>query len=131
MIIGIGTDIIEIERISKAMENNRFITKCFTPAEIEMFKVKRNETVAANFAGKEAVSKALGTGFRNFSLPDIEILRDELGKPYVNLYNNAKVLFLRLGGSKIHITISHCNSYATAFALIEGSDNNNADCNIK
>ena len=69
MIIGIGTDIIEIDRIENAINNNkRFLEKVFTIKEIEMFKKRnmRSEIVAGNFAAKEAISKALGTGFRYF-----------------------------------------------------------------
>ena len=91
MIIGIGTDIIEIDRIEKAINrNNGFLDKVFTAREIEMFKERnmRSEVIAGNFAAKEAVSKALGTGFRGFSLGDIEILRDQLGKPIVYLSDN-------------------------------------------
>ena len=91
MIIGIGTDIIEIERIEIAVKRTKgFINKLFTENEINIFESRgfKSEVIAGNFAAKEAVSKALGTGFRGFGVKDIEILRDELGKPVVNLNSN-------------------------------------------
>ncbi|MBM6839885.1 holo-ACP synthase, partial [Clostridium saudiense] len=93
MILGVGTDIIEIERIKKAIERTpKFLEKTFTEKEIELFKSKamKVESIAGNFAAKEAISKAIGTGFRGFSLNDLEILRDELGKPIVNISDKVK-----------------------------------------
>lgn len=121
MIIGIGTDIIEISRIEKAINRtNGFLSKLFTEREIEYFNIRNLSVnvIAGNFAAKEAVSKALGTGFRNFGLKDIEILRDRLGKPFVIL--NEKI-FEILGKRNfiIHISISHSNFNAIAYAVME------------
>ena len=80
MIYGIGTDLVEIERIKKACMKEAFLVRCFTPREIELFEGNMVKA-AGNFAVKEAVSKALGTGFRGFWPSDIEVLRDELGNP--------------------------------------------------
>lgn len=122
MIIGIGTDIIEIDRIKKAVEKtNGFIEKLFTVKEIEMFKSKnmRIEVIAGNFAAKEAISKAFGTGIRGFSLREIEVLRDDLGKPIVFFSDNIN----RLIGKKykLNLSISHNNTSAIAFAILEES----------
>lgn len=118
MITGIGTDIIEISRLARAIENSRFLSRYFTEAENEYFLLKNNnpQTIAASFAAKEAFSKALGTGFRGFGLRDVEVLRDKLGKPYINVYNNAKIF---TDGGKIHLSLSHSHKYATAFVVIE------------
>ena len=92
-IYGIGTDIIEISRIETSINRTKtFKEKVYTKNEIEHIEKKRNPyaSYAGRFAAKEAVSKALGTGVRNFSLRDIEILNDELGKPNIILYNNLK-----------------------------------------
>ncbi len=115
MIVGVGTDIIEIKRIEKAMEKESFLRKNFTEKELQMFKEKnmRGETVAGNFAAKEAVSKALGTGFSGFSAIDIEVLRDENNKPYAILNQKAKKAV------NINLSISHCKEYAVAFAVAE------------
>lgn len=117
MITGIGIDIVEVERIQNAIEKNpRFLSRNFTEKEIEYFTLKGNKytSIAGNFAAKEAISKTLGTGFRTFSLSDIEILRDDLGKPIVNLYNNAKILSLELGIKQMMVSISHTHVYAVA-----------------
>ena len=115
--IGIGNDIIEINRIEKAIKKANFITKVFTENEIKLFEIKGNraEFFAGRFAGKEAVSKALGTGFREFSLTDIEILNNELGKPYVTFKNSIESYNKKYF---IDFSISHCKEYATAVAII-------------
>lgn len=126
MIIGIGTDVIEIERIKKAIQKtDTFFEKIYTTREKAYYreKYKRVETLAGLFAAKEAISKALGTGFRGFSASDIEIIPNELGKPEAYLYGEAKVIANRLEICKIHVSISHCKAYATAFAIAEGGIN--------
>lgn len=122
MIGGIGTDIIEIKRIQQAVEaNQRFLLKNFTEKERDYFE-KRNKayaSIAGNFAAKEAVSKALGTGFSGFGLIDIEVLRDDKGGPVVFLYGRAKEIARDKKISKIWVSISHCRAYATAYAIAE------------
>lgn len=119
MIFGIGCDLCEIGRIEKT--NARFLEKCFTENERELFSKKHNkaQSVAANFAAKEALSKALGTGMRGFSFEDIEVLRDSLGKPYINVYNGAKEKCEKEGITKIHVSLSHTDSLATAYVVLE------------
>ena len=122
MITGIGNDIIEIERIKKAVEGNpKFLQKHFTLKEQEHFK-KRNysyETIAGNFAAKEAVSKALGTGFSGFGPIDIEISRNKVGGPVVFLHGKAKELAEEKNIEKVWVSISHCRAYATAYSIAE------------
>lgn len=120
MIIGIGTDIIEINRIERAINSNKnFIKKVFTEKEIEMFNKRnmRSEVIAGNFAAKEAISKALGTGIKGFSLVDIEILRDELGKPIAHLSNAIEKIINK--EYRLNISISHNKTSAIAFAILE------------
>lgn len=127
MVIGVGTDIIEVDRVEKAIKKtSRFFDKIYTAQEQNYYKEKHKkvETLAGFFAAKEAVSKALGTGFRSFGMQDIEIITDALGKPQVYLYGQAEELAKRLGIQTIHISISHCKSYATAFAIAEGGERN-------
>ena len=81
---------------------------------------KRKNRAATNFAGKEAVVKAFGTGFLNCMPGDIEILRDDFGKPYVNLLGRAKKLAEDRGIVKIHISLSDTDKIATAFVVAEG-----------
>lgn len=124
MIIGIGTDIIEIDRIKRAMERTRgFLERNFSKNEILYFE-KRNfkaETVAGNFAAKEAISKAIGTGFRGFSLIDIEVVRDELGKPLVLINEKIKNILSEkdITNFKFHTSISHNNQSAIAYIILE------------
>lgn len=122
MIVGIGTDMIEIERIKKACVKEAFLVRVYTAKECRQADGNMVK-LAGNFAVKEAVAKALGTGFRTFKPIDIEVLRDDLGKPYVVLYNNAKNEFLQQGMTAIHVSISNTVDYAFGFAIGEGEKN--------
>lgn len=118
-ILGIGTDIIEIDRIAMSLKRhgNRFLDRIFTPKEQEYAsKFKHNHgTLAGRFAAKEAIAKALGTGIReDIGWKDIEILNDPLGKPCVFLADHLKK---RFNHPNIIVSISHSKAYATAFAI--------------
>lgn len=119
MILGVGTDMIEIERVRKACLKEAFLMRIYTEQECRQAEGKASR-LAGNFAVKEAVSKALGTGFRSFMPKDIEVLRDELGKPFVVLYGGAKNKFDHLGMSEMHVSISNTSEYALGFAVGEG-----------
>lgn len=119
-IIGIGTDQVECERVIKACEKESFQKRCFTEKEIELI-TKKKRSAATNFAGKEAVAKAFGTGFYGISLVDIEILRRENGAPYVVLYANAKKKAEELGITDIHISLSDTEREALAFVVAVGT----------
>lgn len=116
MIIGIGNDIILIKRVTNAIKNPRFLKKCFSENEILMIN-KKNKISASNFSAKEAFVKALGTGFINTNIKDIEVLRDEFGKPYINLLGDAKSKFP--DDAKIFVTISHSDEYVMSTVVIE------------
>jgi len=121
MIVGIGNDIIEIERVEKAISKEGFIAKVYTQREIENIvkRGNRTETYAGIFSAKEAISKAIGTGVREFALTDLEILNDELGKPYVIVSDKLKKIIQRKKENyQIEIAISHSKKYATAMAII-------------
>ncbi|WP_069874586.1 holo-ACP synthase [Fusibacter sp. 3D3] len=123
MIKGNGVDIVEIERFKKIIEEKpKFLKRFFTASENEFFEKKqmKAETISGNFAAKEAVSKAFGTGVRGFNLVDIEVLRDELGQPYVNLYNGAKAIAHQKGIETLMVSISHSNENAIAFVIAVG-----------
>lgn len=117
MIVGIGTDIIEIDRVIKSCENKRFLQKYFSEKEILLIE-KKTSICASNFCVKESFVKALGTGFRNIDAKDIEVLRDNLGAPYINLIGNLKDLFDD-SVVNIFVTISHSNKYVTSTVIIE------------
>ena len=118
---GIGTDIITVSRIEKALQKPGFIDRVYGEKEKSLFvqdgKPKVN-SLAANFAAKEAFGKALGTGVRGFDLFEVEALRDDLGKPYFYLTGRAK----QLAESKnlvFHLSLSHEGDRAIAFAVAE------------
>lgn len=121
MIIGIGNDIVEIERFNNIKNFESFIGKYYTEKEISASK-GRTSFFAGNFSVKESVAKVFGTGFRNFSLKDIEVLRDELGKPYVNLYGKAKEFSEELGITNIFVSISNTDTLISAVAIGEKLD---------
>ena len=121
MIVGIGNDIIEIERIEKAISKEGFKAKVFTQREIENIVKRGNraETYAGIFSAKEAISKAIGTGVREFALTDLEILNEDLGKPYVIVSDKLNTIIQRKKENyQIEIAISHSKKYATAMAII-------------
>lgn len=121
VILGIGTDIIKVARIEKAIQRTeKFLFNAFTEEEICYFEQRKLniETIAGFFAAKESVSKALGTGFRGFGLKDIEVYTNKLGKPEVNL--SQKVIeIIKKESIKIHLSISHTEDNAIAFVIIE------------
>ena len=126
MIIGIGSDIVNISRIERLLHRfeDRFLVKIFTQKEIEIGQFRAAQKVAyfaKRFAAKEAFSKALGTGFRNgLRFQDIEILNDEYGKPKILLYRGAKDIFVKKAGSSIiHVSLSDDMPFAQAFVVIE------------
>lgn len=121
MIKGIGTDLIEIERIKKACSREAFLMRFFTSKERECIG-GRPVKAAGNFAVKEAVSKVMGTGFRGISLDEIEVLRDELGKPYINLYGRAEQKARQMGIACWHISISNTKTLAIAYVIGEGAE---------
>ena len=121
MIVGIGNDIIEIERIEKAISKEGFKNKIYSQRELKNIQKRgnRTETYAGIFSAKEAISKAIGTGVREFSLTDLEILNDDLGKPYVVVSEKLdKILRNKKEDYQIEISISHSKKYAIAMAII-------------
>lgn len=119
MIIGVGTDLVEIKRMKKACEKEAFLVRVYTEEERRQAG-KQLSRLAGNFAVKEAVAKVFGTGFRSFGPGEIEVLRDSLGKPYVKLYGGAKELAESLGVSFLHVSITNTEEYALAYAVGEG-----------
>ncbi len=123
-----GIDIVEISRISRLISETDFINKYFSIEEQVLFSSKQNpaNTVAGNFAAKEAFSKALGTGIRNFKLNEISVLRDSLGKPYFEFSENIKNILYAKGVLEIDISISHEKEYAVAMVIFDTDTKLNA-----
>ncbi len=130
MIYGIGTDIVNIKRLEKGQDFlNRFIRRCLTDAEQQQMARRGMADTTAEilyigkrFAAKEAVAKALGTGFRDgIYLSDIEILNDDYGRPLVSLSGNAEKYVQKniSRNYKIHLSLSDDYPFAVAFAVLE------------
>ncbi|MCG9478970.1 MAG: holo-ACP synthase [Actinomycetia bacterium] len=119
-IYGVGTDIIEVERVGKAIRDTRsFAARVFTPQEISYCRSRGREmwqSFAARFAAKEAVAKALGTGLGSrLSFLDIEILGPD--KPGVTISGRGALLLEQLEIKKVEVSISATRDYAVAFAV--------------
>lgn len=124
MVIGIGTDIVEIERIQQilARQGERFLARILTPLERAEYQ-RRNcpvKFLANRFAGKEAVAKALGTGIaKGVSFQDIEILPNTEGAPQVQLQGQARDCLVAAGATSVMISLSDEHLSVVAFALIQ------------
>ncbi len=113
MIRGLGTDILEVSRMEKAMEKPDFAKKVFTENEIKYIdshRYNRYRTAAGLFCAKEAFLKALGTGLSGTSLVDVEILHDKMGKPYIDFHGVGEIIS--------QLSIAHSDRYATATVII-------------
>lgn len=122
MIVGIGCDIIEIERIARAIKRESFIQRVFTAKEAAYCQSRGQQAAAsfaARFAAKEAVLKALGTGLREGSLQEIAVANDALGKPLVQLSGHFAALSRQLGVKNIQISLSHSRDFAVACVIME------------
>jgi holo-[acyl-carrier protein] synthase len=123
MIYGIGTDIIEVERMQKHLSNNPALkNKLFTVLEQEYAEKRATifQHYAARFAAKEAFFKALGTGYRfGMAFHEIEVENDDLGKPVINLHGKVKEYVEQQNITIIHLSISHVKEMASAFVVLE------------
>ncbi|RJP65274.1 MAG: holo-[acyl-carrier-protein] synthase [Candidatus Abyssobacteria bacterium SURF_17] len=122
-LIGTGIDIVEVERIKRLLEKQkqRFLDRVFTKAEVEycMSKAQPAVHLAARFAAKEAISKALGTGFtKGVRMRDIEVVTAEEGAPSITLHGAAARRYDSLGGTRILLSLSHTQTFALAHADI-------------
>lgn len=127
MIVGLGTDIVEIVRIGRMIERHGelFLNRVYTPDEIRYCQKRREsfQHYAGRWAAKEAVMKTLGTGFtRGVSWQDIEVCSLKTGQPKLNIRGGARDFAEQLGIEDILITISHCRAYATATAIALGKE---------
>jgi holo-[acyl-carrier protein] synthase len=114
----VGVDIVAITRIERAIAyyGERFLRRVYTAAELELCRGHAS-SLAARFAGKEAVIKALGGLSKGFRWREIEILSDPRGKPLVNLYGSMQDKAANLGLGDFAISLSDCEEYAVAFVV--------------
>ncbi len=114
----VGVDIIEIERVAAVIERwrERFLTRVYTEAELRYCRGRIPE-LAVRFAGKEAITKALGTGILGLAWREMEILADPLGKPTVTLHGRARARAESVGLVQFAISLSHSRDYAVAMVV--------------
>ena len=125
MIEGLGNDIIAVERIASAINRRgpRFLERLFTEKE-RLYCNQFRDSIphfAGRFAAKEAIVKALGTGFRGISWHDIEIINNDSGKPVAHFTPRLQEI---VGERTLLISISHCKEYATAVAVLYSENGN-------
>lgn len=116
--LSVGVDVIEIERVAAVIDRwgDKFLQRVYTAAELRYCRGRVPE-LAARFAGKEAISKALGTGINGLAWRDMEILPDRLGKPLVTLHDRALARAQAIGLSDFAISLSHARDYAVAMVV--------------
>src|SRR5580658_5999667 len=124
MVIGIGTDLIEIDRVEASIERfgERFLERVFTPGEIAYCMRKKGsaESLAARFAAKEAGAKALGTGIsRGVTWLEIEVIREPSGRPALRFHGRAAELAARMGVARAALSLSHTAGLAMASVVLE------------
>lgn len=126
MVVGLGTDLIEVSRIEQSIQRfgDRFLTRIFTPREIAYCMRKKKsaaESFAARFAAKEAGAKALGTGIsRGVTWLEIEVTREPSGKPTLALHGRAAERAQSLGVRHNSISLTHTGDIALAVVILEG-----------
>jgi len=125
MIIGLGTDVLEIDRMGLAMKRRgeRFQQRVFTEAEVAHCRRRKNqaESFAVRFAVKEATLKAMGRGlFQGVALKDIGVVHDQRGKPDIKLTGGGRKRFEEMGGKSISVSMTHSGLVAFAVVIIEG-----------
>ena len=122
MIVGLGTDIVEVDRIAKmiAEHGDHFLERVFTPGEIAHCRGRKESAphFAGRWAAKEAVMKVLGTGFTtDVGWTDIEVVTQPSGRPVIVLHGTTRETADRLGIAEVLVSISHTKNYATATAI--------------
>lgn len=123
MIIGIGCDLAEVNRIQKALGQAGFAARVFTQCEQDYCNsrgVQSAQSYAARFAAKEAFLKAIGTGLRGGRLTEIEVVNDDMGRPQLALYGYFKDFAAGMGAERLHLTLSHTKELAMAQVILEG-----------
>ncbi|NLB90975.1 MAG: holo-ACP synthase [Clostridiales bacterium] len=123
MILGLGIDLCQIDKIEEIVAETHFLQRYFSQEEIAYIQKKNMaaaQSAAAIFAAKEAALKAFGTGFGAFNVKEIALLHLPSGQPYYALTGKAKEYLKEIGGKAIHVSISHEGNMAIAIAIIEG-----------
>ncbi len=126
MILGIGVDIVNVERMRHWWDNPRLLHRFFHREEIDSVLERKSASIlslAARFAAKEAYGKALGTGMRDLVLKDIQVFNSHNGKPEMRVHGSALEALKDMGGKRIHLSMTHEQEAAVAMVVIEGDEN--------
>ena len=122
MIVGLGIDIVHVNRMRHWLDSPALMERFFHPAEIEAVRQRGDTaalTLAARFAAKEAFGKALGTGLAGMRLRDIQVVNNHNGKPDMLLFGDALASLHRVGGRHVHLSLTHERENAVAVVVIE------------
>jgi len=123
MISGIGIDIVHARRMERWRQNPGLLTRFFHPDEINASLAKgagANMSLAARFAAKEALGKALGTGLEGIVLKEISVINRQNGQPELFVYGKTLEFLNKIGAGRIHLSLSHEEEYAIAMVVLEG-----------
>lgn len=124
MILGVGTDVVEVGRIADLVTRHgaRFLDRCFRPDEQALARRRGRggaAALAARWAAREAFLKALGGGLQGIPYRDIEVVRGPSGAPSLRLHGRAAAALAERGGRRVHVALSHERAYAVATVVIE------------
>ena len=122
MILGIGVDLIQVERMNRWVNQEGLLERFFHPQELEDARARGKSmaaSLAVRYAAKEALGKAIGVGI-TFHLREVQVINDRLGKPEIVLHGQAAQLFATKGGRTIHLSLTHELDNAIAMVVIEG-----------
>jgi holo-[acyl-carrier protein] synthase len=123
MIRGLGVDIVRIDRLASWLDEPRLLERYFHEAELRTVTDRGDggaQALATRFAAKEAFGKALGTGLRGFSLREVQITNDAMGKPSVILHGAAKAALAAAGAVSVFVSLTHESDNAVAVIVLEG-----------
>jgi len=121
-VVGIGVDAVDVVRFRRVLDRRPLLAaRMFTPGEL-VDAARRAERLAARFAAKEAVMKALGVGIGSFALHDVEVCRTGSGAPVLNLAEPAAAIARRRGVTRWHVSLTHTGEVAVAMVVAEGGD---------
>ena len=125
MILGVGIDLIEVDRVRQSYEKfgQRFLNKVLRAEEADYCLSHHDPApfIAVRFAAKEAVSKAFGTGIGSqLGWQEMEVARRDSGEPYLILHGQGLELMRQRNGIRVHLSLTHTRSYASAVAILEG-----------
>lgn len=128
MIIGIGIDLVQITRMDRWVINDSLLERFFSLGEVAAIKQagkKASESAAVRFASKEAFGKALGCGLSGFNLNEVSVVKNEMGRPSLELTGKALALFQASGADSLFLSLSHEKEVGAAVVVIENQNINN------